>query len=92
MQAKDQNGPMLTGAIQNIISQQFPTNSVSLFTNTETYRNRSIKELKQDLFDLEYTYQQLDFQSIVAKAKFLFSEDLSSEKYLIVIWIFYILK
>lgn len=85
MQAKDQNGPMLTGAIQNIISQQFPTNSVSLFTNTETYRNRSIKELKQDLFDLEYTYQQLDFQSIVAKAKFLFSEDLSSEKYLIVI-------
>lgn len=85
MQAKDHNGPMLTGAIQDIITQEFPTASISLFTNTKTYRKRSVEALKKELLGLPYTHKQLDFQSVIAKSKSLFSKDPTLEKYLIVI-------
>lgn len=85
MQAKDQNGPLLSGAVQDIITQEFPTANISLFTNNTTYKNQSIKELKKELLGLEYSYKQLDFQSVVAKSKLLFSKDASIQKYLIVV-------
>lgn len=85
MQAKDQNGTLLNGAVQEILNQKFPTPYISLFTNSKTYKKRSADDLKKELLDVQYTHQQLDYESIIGKTYLLFSDNPFTEKYLIII-------
>ena len=85
MQAKNEKGPLLSGAIQDILNQEFVSNEISLFTNNNTYKKLNTENLRQELLEIQYTHRQLDFQSIIAKSNLLFSDRQSQKKYLVII-------
>ena len=84
MQAKNQKGPLLSGAIQDILNQEFVSRKVSLFTNEKTYNKLDAETLRQELLEIQYTHRQLDFQSVIAKSNLLFSDGPSQKKYLVI--------
>ncbi|WP_426430449.1 BatA domain-containing protein [Winogradskyella sp. HB-48] len=85
MQATGKNGSLLNEAIQDIINNFPEDEKISLFTNTQTFRNTSIKALKNDLIQLEHSPTQLNYDAIIIKGKQLFSKDQSYTKNLVLV-------
>ncbi len=85
MQATGKNGSLLNEAIQDMINNFPEDEKISLFTNTQTFRNTSLKALKNDLIQLEHSPTQLNYDALFIKGKELFSKDNSSSKNLILI-------
>ncbi|MAB49167.1 MAG: hypothetical protein CMC76_08730 [Flavobacteriaceae bacterium] len=85
MQATGKNGSLLNEAIQDMINNFPEDEKISLFTNTQTFRNTSLKALKNDLIQLEHSPTQLNYDALFIKGKELFSKDKSSSKNLILI-------
>ncbi len=85
MQAKGKNGTLLNEAIQDIINNLPNEEAISLFTNDQTYRNTTVKALKNDLIQLEHSNTQLNYDALYLKGRQLFSEDKSSSKNLILV-------
>ncbi|APY07179.1 hypothetical protein BWZ20_02160 [Winogradskyella sp. J14-2] len=85
MQATGKNGSLLNEAIQDMINNFPEDEKISLFTNTQTFRNTSLKALKNDLIQLEHSPTQLNYDALFIKGKALFSKDKSSSKNLILI-------
>lgn len=85
MQATGKNGSLLNEAIQDMIDNFPEDEKISLFTNTQTFRNTSLKALKNDLIQLEHSPTQLNYDALFIKGKELFSKDKSSSKNLILI-------
>ncbi|WP_299362380.1 BatA domain-containing protein [Winogradskyella sp.] len=85
MQAKGSNGTLLNEAIQDIINTLSEDESISLFTNNQTFRNTTIKALKNDLIQLEHSSTQLNYNALYLKGKQLFSNDLDSKKNLVLV-------
>ncbi len=83
MQAKGNNGPLLKRAIQDIITSIDENEKFSLITNTDSYRNTTIKAIKNELLQLEYSSNQLSYDAALLKAKKLFSNKANSIKNLI---------
>lgn len=83
MQAKGNNGPLLKRAIQDIITSIDENEKFSLITNTDSYRNTTIKAIKNELLQLEYSSNQLSYDAALLKAKKLFSNKANSTKNLI---------
>ena len=48
MQARGTKGPLLNQAVQSLLSERIPLENITVFTNTKTYPNRNIKDLKSE--------------------------------------------
>ncbi|WP_100612315.1 vWA domain-containing protein [Confluentibacter lentus] len=75
MQAKGDQGDLLKRAVQDIISNVPENNTISLLTNDNTYKNTSIKALKNELLQLDYSAKPLTYDAALLKAKTLFSKE-----------------
>ncbi|WP_339751889.1 BatA domain-containing protein [uncultured Winogradskyella sp.] len=85
MQAKGSNGTLLNEAIQDIITTLPEDEIISLFTNNNTFRNTTVKALKNDLIQLSHSPTQLNYKAANLKGKQLFSNNESSTKNLILV-------
>ncbi len=85
MQAKANNENLLNNAIQELLKHIPKNNTFSLFTNTNVYRNVTVKEIQNNLLATDYTTKQLTLDAIALKAKTLFTTKESTVKELIVI-------
>lgn len=74
MQAKGNNGELLKRAVQDIISNVPEDETVSVLTNDNTFRNTTIKAIKNDLLQLNYTANTLTPEAALLKSKTLFSK------------------
>ncbi|WP_178988851.1 BatA domain-containing protein [Winogradskyella schleiferi] len=72
MQAKGSNGTLLNEAIQDIINTLPEDETISLFTNDKTFRNTTVKALKNDLIQLSHSPTQLNYDAAYLKGKQLF--------------------
>ena len=80
MQTKGDKGELLQRAIQDLIANVDAKQEITLFTNNNTYRNTTIDAIKNDLLQLDYTSNQLDYNAVLLKGQQLFSNDASSIK------------
>ncbi|HCL07234.1 MAG TPA: hypothetical protein DHV91_00560 [Flavobacteriaceae bacterium] len=85
MEASGPKGPMLKQAIQALLTEQIPLEKITVFTNTKTYLNRSLKDLKRELTAVEYSKNQLGLEAVIAKGALLFTKNESDQKYFILI-------
>ncbi|WGD34631.1 BatA and WFA domain-containing protein [Olleya sp. YS] len=85
MQAKGDKGELLKRAIQDLINNIPDTEKLSLITNTENYRNTTIKAIKNELLQLNYSSNQLTYDAALLKAKKAFSIGSNTIKNLIFI-------
>jgi hypothetical protein len=85
MEAKGKNGTLLNEAIQDVINSLPEDETISLFTNNQTYRNTTVKALKNDLIQLKHSPTQLNYDALYLKGKQLFSHDGSSTKNLVLV-------
>lgn len=85
MQAKGSNGTLLNEAIQDIINTLPNDQQISLFTNDQTFRNTTVKAIKNELIQLPFSPKQLNYDVVLQKGKELFSKDGSSTKNLVIV-------
>lgn len=85
MQAKGDSGPLLQRAVQDLIKNLEGEELVSIITNTKEFKNVSIKNIKNELIQLGYSSNQLDYKSAYLKAINCFSNDPGSLKNLVFI-------
>ncbi len=85
MQAKGNQGGLLKRAVQDILESNYNDEKVTFFTNNSTLKNSSSKTIQNDLLQLAYSSNQLDYNAAILKGKALFSKDNSTRKNLILI-------
>lgn len=81
MQAIGQRGRLLERSIQNLLENLPDDWDFNLFTNTDEYKNAD----KSDLQNIGYSVSQLNFETILLKAKNTFSKDSTTHKKLLLI-------
>lgn len=74
LQAKGNQGTLLKRAVQDIISNVPETENISLITNDNTYKNTTIKAIKNDLLQLDYSSNKLTSEAALLKSNTLFSK------------------
>ena len=85
MQAIGPKGSLLNRAVQDIFTGFDENEKIGLFTNDKSYKSTSIKDLKSDLLSLEFSQNQLDFNTLKLKGKSLFSDSKTSSKTLVLV-------
>ncbi|TSE04128.1 MULTISPECIES: vWA domain-containing protein [Aquimarina] len=85
MQAKGSKGPLLKRAVQEILSDLPEEETISLFTNTETFIDVSKSDILNDLLQIEYSSNQLSYAAVYLKAKQLLSSSSETIKRVIII-------
>jgi len=85
MEAKGSNGTLLNEAIQDVINTLSEDETISLFTNNKTYRNTTVKALKNDLIQLTHSPTQLNYDAAYLKGKQLFSNQGGATKNLVLV-------
>ena len=85
MQAKGSNGTLLNSAIQDIIENIDDSEQITLFTNDLTFKNTTLKSIRNELIELSYSPNQLTYDAVVLKGKNAFSNDKGSLKNLVLI-------
>jgi len=85
MQAKGSNGTLLNNAIQDIIETIGENEPITLFTNDVTFKNTTLKAIKNELIKLTFSPNQLTYDAVILKGKKAFSNDESSLKYLVLV-------
>lgn len=85
MEAKGNNGTLLNESIQDIINTLPEDETISLFTNDKTYRNTTVKALKNDLIQLSHSPTQLNYDAVYLKGKQLFSNTGAATKNLVLV-------
>lgn len=85
MQAKNNCNSLLKNATQELLKNLKKEKQFSLFTNTGSYENITLKDIQNDILSLEYTNNQLSLHEILLKAKTIFSQKNEIEKDLIII-------
>ena len=85
MQAIGPKGSLLNRAVQDVMTGFDETEKIGVFTNDQSYKSTSIKELKTDLLSLEYSQDQLDLNTLILKGKALFSDSKTSSKTLVLV-------
>lgn len=85
MEVKGSNGSLLNEAIQDLINNIPEDEKFSLFTNTNTYTNTTLKAVKNDLINLSFSPQQLNYEAAYLKGRQLFSKNNSATKNLVLI-------
>ncbi len=85
MQAKGDKGIILKRAIQELIEGIPETETLSILTNDDTYRNTSIKTITNDLLQLGFSPNQLTYNAALLKSKKLFNKDPSTIKNIVMV-------
>ena len=85
MQAKGSKGSLLKRAIQEILSDLPEKETISIFTNTETFSKVAKKDIQNDLLQIEYSSNQLSYRSVYLKAKQLLSSSPETVKRIIMV-------
>ncbi|HKK11503.1 MAG TPA: BatA domain-containing protein [Flavobacteriaceae bacterium] len=85
MQAKGSNGTLLNSAVQDILESMDDDETFTLFTNDITFKNTTLKAIKNDLITLSYSPNQLAYDAVVLKGKKAFGNDQNSLKNLVLI-------
>jgi hypothetical protein len=85
MQAKGINGTLLNEVIQDIINTFPEAETISLFTNDNTYRKTTVKALKSDLITMSHSPSQMNYEAAYLKGKQLFSNDGAATKNLVLV-------
>lgn len=85
MQSKGKSGPLLNQSIQDLITHIPEDSKFTLLTNTDTYKDITVKGARNSLLQIPYSSEQLPTTAISLKAKKAFSKDPSTEKRLIAI-------
>ncbi|NRD22452.1 BatA domain-containing protein [Winogradskyella litoriviva] len=85
MQAKGNNGTLLNESIQDIINTLPEDETISFFTNDKTYKNTTVKALKNDLIQLKFSPAQLSYDAAYLKGKQLFSNKGAATKNLVLV-------
>ncbi|MCX7549745.1 vWA domain-containing protein [Xanthomarina sp. F2636L] len=85
MQANGQEGELLKRAVQDVIKNVNETEELTLFTNNHTFKNTTIGAIKNELLQLDYTSNQLNYDALLLKAKNLFNNNSGHLKQLILI-------
>jgi len=85
LQAKGSNGTLLNEAIQDIINTLPEDETISLFTNDRTFRNTTVKALKNELIQLTHSPSQLNYDAVYLKGRQLFSNNKAATKNLVLV-------
>ncbi len=85
MQLKGSNGPLLDRAKQQLFEVLEGDALLSWFTNSESRKNVSANNFKNEVLSIDYSEEQLSLDAVVLKANELFSKSPSAEKELIII-------
>lgn len=85
MQAKGNNGSLLNTAVTSLLETLPETEKLSLFTNDQTFTNTTLKAIKNDLIQLEYSTDQLPYSAVLLNSERLFSKVAESQKNLLLI-------
>ncbi len=78
MQAKGNKGELLKRAVQDIINNVPENENISLFTNDAVYKNTTIKAIKNDLLQLDYTANTLTIEAALLKSNTLLENKTNS--------------
>ena len=68
-QEKGGKGELLKVTIQELLENYPNDEKISIITNTRTFKNKILSDIKTDLIDLEYSPYQLDYKSVTLKAE-----------------------
>lgn len=85
MQTKGEKGALLKRAVQELLNTVPEDEEITIFTNTETYKKTTIKSIRNELLQLEYSHQQEAIPAVILKGRKLFSKQQNSVKNLILI-------
>ncbi|WP_378173295.1 BatA and WFA domain-containing protein [Aquimarina sp. SS2-1] len=85
MQAKGSKGPLLQRAVQELLSVLPEDESISIFTNTKTFKQVTKRDVQNDLLQLEYTSNQIPYAAAYLKAKQLLSDTPETIKRIIMV-------
>ena len=85
MQAKGEKGELLRRSVKDIIDVLDGDSKVTIFTNDNIFKNATRKILNNELLNLEYSVNQLDYNAVVLKGKKLFDKTTASIKNLVLI-------
>lgn len=85
MQAKTNGLTLLEKAVQELLKHIDKDETISLFTNTNTFKDVAIEDIQNRLLELQFSHQQLNLKDVKLKASTLFSSNPESQKNLIVI-------
>ena len=85
MQAKGASGPLLKQAVQELISSVPKETTFTLITNTETYKDTNIEDLRNTLLQLPYSANELSYAQVNLRAQKHFKNDPSSIKRIVLI-------
>lgn len=80
MQAKGNHGELLKRAVQDLINNVPENENISLFTNNTVYKNTTIKAIKNDLLQLDYSASNLTTETILLKSKAFFKNKTNTLK------------
>ncbi|CAM4035219.1 BatA domain-containing protein [Gillisia hiemivivida] len=81
MQALGKKGKLLERSVQELLESDFSEKNITLITNSEDYKNLT----KENLQDIKYSGNQLDFKTVILKATNSFSKDTSTSKKFLII-------
>lgn len=85
MQAKGASGQLLRAATQDLISNIDNDEKVTILTNTKTYRQTTIDNVRNELIQLKYTPLQLSEDAVTLRALKEFSNKSDVEKRIVYI-------
>ncbi len=85
MQAQGDKGELLKRSIQDIINAIDDTNKITIFTNDNIFKDITRKTINNELLDLDYSSNQLDYNAVILKGEKLFDNKASSVKNLILL-------
>ncbi len=73
LQVKGKKGALLKTAIQELVEHLPEEEEFSLLTNSSSYKNTTLKAIKNDLLQLDYSPNQLAYKTAFLKCKKMFS-------------------
>lgn len=85
MQAKGASGPLLKQAIQELIENVPKETSFTLVTNTDTYRDVKIEDIRNNLLQLPYSFNELSFKELSIRSQKHLAKDPSTINRLVII-------
>jgi len=85
MQEKGAKGELMRVAIQDLIDNYPNDKKISIITNTKTFKDKTLNELKKELINLTYTHNQLDYKTLNLKTNLLFNTKTNNLKKVIYI-------
>ncbi|MDO6596827.1 BatA domain-containing protein [Oceanihabitans sp. 2_MG-2023] len=85
LQAKGAQGELFKRAIQDLITEVPEDENISIITNNQTFKNTTLKAIKNDLLQLDYAPNQLSYEAVLLKSNTLFTKETNRNKNLIFI-------